>query len=235
MQNPIYQKSPRWSSLERIKWLERLNSGDEEAQAIEIAKCSKDFWYWLMSYAYTEDTHSHGSPKQPFPDKPHLFYLSFLLQTVLRLLVPKSRQLTVTWLLCAFYVWKAIHSPSRLIFFVSKKEEDADANIQRSLYIYNNLPKWYRAYCPGVGKNGDPYTYCNLRFQNRSRCWGIPSGGDQTRQYTASDIFIDEGAFQEFMKEQLASAIPTLGKRGGIAIVSSAAPSFFQDLVFDVE
>lgn len=141
----------------------------------------------------------------------------------------------MTWLLCAFYLWKAIHWPSRLIFFVSKKEEDASANVERSLFIYNNLPKWYKAFCPGVGKGGDPFTFCNLRFDNRSRIWGIPSGGDQTRQYTASDIFIDEGAFQEMMKEQLASSIPTLGKHGGIAIVSSAAPSHFQDLVEDRE
>ena len=188
-----------------------------------------------MLWCKTEDVHNRSRPTQPFPDKPHLFYTTRLWQITKRILIPKSRQLTMTWLFCALYLWKAVHWPSRLEFFVSKKEEDADANILRSLFIYQHLPKFYRNYCPGVNKAGDPYTYCNLKFTNRSRMWGIPSGGDQMRQYTASDIFSDEGAFQEGLKEQLASAIPTLGLDGGIAIVSSAAPSFFQDLCFDVE
>jgi hypothetical protein len=188
-----------------------------------------------MLWCKTEDTHSKESPFQAFPDRAHLFYLTKLWQTEKRILVPKARQMTVTWLFCALYLWKAIHFPSRLIFFVSKKEEDADGNILRALSIYERLPKFYRDYCKGIHKGNSPYTYCNLRFDNRSRMWGIPSGGDQMRQYTASDIFSDEGAFQEELKEGLASAIPTLGKHGGIAIVSSAAPSHFQDLVFDVE
>jgi hypothetical protein len=232
-EKPSYQKSERWNSVERIKWLERLKV-DEEAQAVEIARCKKDPWYWLMHYVYTEDTHNRDKPFQKFPDLPHLFYLTRIWQEERRLLVPKSRQMSCTWLFCALYLWDAIHYPSRMTFFVSKKEVDSDSNVQRALVMYEKLPRWYRDFCPPADKK-TPYTFCQLKFANRSRIWGIPSGGDQMRQYTASGIFLDEFAFLDEVKEQLASAIPTLGRHGRITGVSSPAPSYFGDLVFQNE
>lgn len=230
---PKYEPHQRWNSKERILWLERLKT-DKEAQAVEIAKCKQDPWYWLMSYVVTEDVHSKSKPFMPFPDKPHLFYLTQIWLHEKRLLIPKARQMSCTWLFCALYLWDAIHFPSRLTFFVSKKEIDSDANVQRSLVMYERLPKFYREFCAPADKK-TPYTFCQLKFANRSRIWGIPSGGDQMRQYTASGIFLDEMSFLDEIKEQLASAIPTLGQKGRITGVSSAAPSYFGDLVFQHE
>lgn len=181
----------------------------------------------------TEDTHNRSKPFQPFPDSPHLYYLTQAWIHSPRLLIPKSRQMSVTWLFCALYLWEAIHFPSRLTFFVSKKEESAHDNLERVKLIYDKLPKFYRSYCPGVNKGGDPLTYCRFQLENRSKLIGVPAGPEQLRQYTASGIFSDEAAFQEQLKDSIAAALPTLGHDGRITMVSSAAPSHFGDLVFD--
>ncbi len=181
-----------------------------------------------MLHVLTEDVRNEETPRQPFPDKPHLFYIIEHLRRYNRLLIPKTRQMTVTWVVCAFFLHRAIFFPSRLIFFSSKKEEDSQAMIERTHYMYEGLPMWMKELAP-VDKK-----HCKLIFaKNRSQIIGIPAGADQLRSYTPTDIFADEAAFQLELKAMLAAAIPAIGQRGRIVLASSAAPSFFSDLVFD--
>lgn len=139
--------------------------------------------------------------------------------------------MTVTWLITALYLWDAMFFASRLTFFQSKKEEDADANLERALAIYLHLPEFMRNWQP---LTGNKKTFCHLRFQrNRSHLWAIPQGADHARQYTCTGYFADEMAFQDEMENVLAAVGPTLGDNGRFTGVSSSAPSYFQHLCFD--
>ncbi len=181
-----------------------------------------------MLHVMTENVKNEETPRQPFPDKPHLFYLIELLRTQNRLLVPKTRQMTVTWVVCAFFLHRMIFFPSRLIFFSSKKELDAEAMCERTKYMYDGLPRWMKNISPVEKK------HCKLISErNRSQIIGVPAGADQLRSYTPTDIFADEAAFQDELRAMLAAAIPAIGHRGRIVLASSASPSFFSDLVFD--
>lgn len=224
-----YIKSKRWATPERIRLLELLAGGDIDAQAIEIAICKKDPWYFLVNHVNTENSHAEINPFQPFPDKPHLFYLTRLWETERRMIVPKSRQMSVTWLFCALYLWESMFFPSRLTVFSSKTEKDAIHLIQRTKFMHERLPKFIREMTPCIALQTE------LKFKNRSTIHGIPAGADQVRGLTLSGVFVDEGAFQDQMKPMLAAAIPTLGKSGRITLVSSASPSFFQMLMEDQE
>lgn len=145
-----------------------------------------------------------------------------------RLIIPKSRQMTVTWLISALYLWEAMFFPSRLTFFQSKKEEDSDANLERVFTMYQRLPEFMQIWNPAVK------TYCHLKFKrSRSHLWAIPQGANHARQYTVSGYFADEAAFLEEMDTVLAAVGPTLGEKGKFTMVSSAAPSYFEMLVFD--
>lgn len=177
----------------------------------------------------TENVHSKsGQAFESFPDKPHLYYLTELWIRHPRLLVPKSRQMSATWLFCGLYLWESLFFPSRLTFFQSKKEEDANANVERAHAMYTRLPEFMQLWNPAS------LTFCNLKFKrNRSRIWAIPQGAAHARQYTVSGYFADEMAYQEEMDLVLAAVAPTLGEKGRFTGVSSAAPSYFQLLCFD--
>jgi len=136
--------------------------------------------------------------------------------------------MTVTWLFCALYLWDSMFFSHRLTFFQSKKEEDADQNVKRSEAIWNNLPLFMKDWCPIKS------TYCKLKFvRNGSEIRGVPAGADHARQYTSSGYFSDEIAFQDEVDEVMSAVGPTLTGGGRFTGVSSAAPSYFQMMVFD--
>jgi hypothetical protein len=144
------------------------------------------------------------------------------------LLVPKSRQMTITWLFCALYLWESMFYPSRLTFFQSKKEEDAKANIKRTTTMYQRFPEWM--------KNWQPLklTEITMNFpRSRSEIRGIPQGADHVRGFTSTGIFVDEACFVEELDQTLAAAKPSLGKLGKFTAVSSASPSIFKSMCYD--
>jgi hypothetical protein len=229
---PSWQPYDPWKGKDQILWLAELQKNNEKVIQAELLRCRNNLWHFLRAWALTENAHSAtSSPFEPFPDDPHLYYLAQIWLREKRLLLPKSRQMTVTWLFIAISLWEALFFPSRLTFVQSKKEEDADATLERAQVMYDHLPKFMRDWQP---ISGGRKTFCHMKFKrNRSHLWAIPQGADHVRQYTATGYLIDEMAFQEEMEKVLAAAAPGLGPNGWIAGVSSAAPSYFQLLVFD--
>lgn len=206
-----------------------LKKKDPKVIQLELIRCKQDPWHWMRAWVTTENVHSNlETTFQRFPDKPHLFYLTRLWQENPRLLIPKSRQLTVTWLISCLYLWDGLFFPSRLTFFQSKKEEDANANLERTWGVYQRLPTFFHEWSPAKR------TYCNIRLtRQRSRLWAVPEGADHARQYTCSGYFSDEIGFQADTDKVLAAIAPTLGDKGRFTGVSSASPSYFQSLCFD--
>ena len=183
-------------------------------------------WYWIEEMVWTQDEHDQITPFKKFPNKD---YLKFICEEWYReplLLVPKSRQLLMTWLFVSCYLWDTQFRQGRLNFFQSKKEEDADRLIQRANFIYTHQPAWLKALFPAE------YSFCHFKFKRgKSEIWGVPQGGDQMRQYTASGILSDEMAFQADAEDAYTGALPTIKGGGRFTGVSSANPGFFQYLV----
>jgi len=227
----FYPRTEAWQSKEDLAWLSLLaSSGPQavQAQELELAMCKENPWRFLLLWVQTEDAQNKDQPFQPFPNDIHLQVLTHYWQRERFLLVPKSRQLTITWLFCGLYLWESMFFPSRLTFFQNKKEEDADNNIKRTAVMHDRLPIWMKDWQPCK------QTYCSLVFpRSRSEIRGIPAGAHHVRGSTATGVFADEMAFIESMDEVLAAVKPALGKVGKFTGVSSASPSYFRDLVFD--
>lgn len=226
---PSWEAYEPWATKDQLLWLQALLKGDEKVIHAELLKCSKNPWHFLRAWIQTENAHSTSrSTFERFPDDPHLYYLCMLWVIFRRLCIPKSRQMTVTWLISALYLWAALFHPSSLIFFQSKKEEDADQNLERAWTMYQRLPEFFRKWQPASR------TFCHVRFKrNRSHIWAIPQGADHARQYTATGYFSDETAFQEGVENVMGAVGPTLKEKGRFTAVSSAAPSYFEMLCFD--
>lgn len=183
---------------------------------------------------FTQDEHDPTIAAKPFPDKAYIrWMIKQWLTAGKQQLWEKSRQIMASWTFCALYLHDTQFKTNRLNFIQSKKEEDSDALVKRCWFIYCHQEDWLKALYPAE------YSYCHIDFYrpaDRSkvpvgRIWGIPQGGDVLRQHTASGLFIDEAAFQPDLQASIRAAQPMLKGGGRIDVVSSAEPSYFQELV----
>lgn len=197
---------------------------DDRLAALEREKCVRDPWYWLTHWVWTLDTHDGLNPVKRFPKKDYLKALTEIWQREKLLLIPKSRQMMITWLMVALYLHEAQFSRGKYIFFQSKKEKDADTLIDRAKFIFNHQPFFL--------KSPSHQVYCELSFPKLdSKISGIPQGGHQIRMHTASSIFMDEAAFMYQAEEAFTAAKPSIDGGGRITMVSSAHPGFFEGMV----
>lgn len=178
---------------------------------------------------FTLDQTDFKTPVKPFPrDRPWLEQVTHEWQHSRLLLVPKSRRMMLSWLMCYLHLWLAMFHPGRSIFIVSDKEPKSDELVRRCEFIFDNIPNDL------ILKPQVRSKYCLFEFPGLdSYIMGIPSGASQLRQYTASAIFFDEFAFWGNASETLGAARPTIDGGGRIAIVSSAQDGPFKRLVFD--
>lgn len=120
----------------------------------------------------------------------------------------------------------ALTTPHGQIFFVSKKEEDADELVRRAKFILENIPE---EVIPKELRPQFRYTYCQLYFPDLD-CYirGIPQGADQLRQYAATAILLDEFAFMEKAEATYAALLPTTlapNARGRLTMISTPMPN----------
>lgn len=129
----------------------------------------------------------------------------------------------MTWLWTALNLHEVQFNEGRYNFFQSKKEDDANALVDRAKFIYHHQPDFL--------KQPAEETYCKFKFPvKNSQIIGIPQGGDQIRMHTASRIFSDEMAFQPEAENAFTAARPCIEGGGTFNGVSSANPGFFADL-----
>ena len=169
-----------------------------------------DPYVFCFDYAFTLDPHDPAEPIKKIPDVPYTrSYIKFWLENS-NLLLVKSRQMMITWLTVALNLWLAMTQEGQYVFFISKKEDDANFSSQLSLlsrayFIYTHLPKELHL---RVYKKEQP---AMLLFPNKnSTIHGVSQDSDALRQYTTSSLFFDEMAFQENSEKSFASIKPTL-------------------------
>ncbi len=216
----------------------------QELQDLEHALCVRDPYHWLIHWARTLDSHDNENPIKPFPDKEYLKVLVDIWLNNKLLLLPKSRQMMVSWVIVALYLWDTQFHMAKLTFFQSKREDDADDLVRRAKFIYDHQPKFLKRYYDGskwINLKVNPqvpesrHVFCKLALPAiHSEIRGIPQGGDIIRMQTSSGILADEMAFQPEAEAAYTAAKPTLSAQGRFTGVSTAEDnSFFEDLVFD--
>lgn len=179
--------------------------------------------YWLTEHVYTLDEHEKDQPVKKLPmEKEYLRDLANLFLTERLLLIEKSRQMLVSWIMVACHLWDAQFHQGRRIAFQSKKEADANNLLDRAKFIYRHEPDYMkqREY-----KANEPMAYLKLEFGKQNGIiMGIAQGAEQLRQYTFSRILSDEFAFQEQKEEAYIAAKPTV--TGGGSFIGVSSPNF---------
>lgn len=196
------------SDAERAETLARLDRLDpKQAQSLLLAlraetmqRCELDGWFWVTHFVNTRDEADTESIKR-FPDKDYLRTIWAEIDEHQRIVIAKSRQLMISWLLCAYAVWFARFHAHKTILWQTQKEPDAfqmvclagaskDGGVTgRCQFIERHLPEWMRV--PVKESAGV------LGYPNGSVIQGIPGGKDQVRSRVASLVLQDEFAYQE--------------------------------------
>ena len=226
-----------------VEQLQKIKDS-QDLQDLELAICVEDPYHWLIHWARTLDSHDDKNPIKAFPDKLYLKTLVKIWRENKLLLLPKSRQMMISWVIVALYLWDTQFHPAKLTFFQSKREDDADDLVRRAKFIYDHQPKFLKRYYDGkkyINLRANPqvpegrHLFCKLTFPDiHSEIRGIPQGGDIIRMQTSSGILADEMAFQPEAQAAYTAAKPTLSAQGRFTGVSTAEDnSFFEDLVFD--
>ena len=203
---------------------------DLELIAKQIDIWAHNPWQWIKDCVITIDETTGESKK--FPDKPYFPYVIDAWQESSILAVPKSRRMMATWLFLALHLWAAIFRPFSAIFIQSQTSSKSEYLVgpQRMWHMYNNLPAgydWPKVSRSLMGQGGIK----DISLNNGSIIKAIGEGADQFRQYTASHVMMDEFGFWEKAKESYTATLPCIQGGGKVAIVSSAEPGFFEQVV----
>jgi hypothetical protein len=194
-------------------------------------KIRNDPYAFACELVYTKDEKDLKNPIKKFPADLEYLKLYFKLWQRERLLaVPKSRRMFLSWATLILYLHDTMFNIGRQTAVISRKEDDADDLLERMKFILDNIPPEFpRELIPKYKK-----TFCCLEFPEvGSRILAFASGADQLRSYAASGILADECAFWPDAKEMYSATFPIIEDTGRMTMISSAAPGFFKQLVFD--
>lgn len=190
-----------------------------------LARCAQDGLFWLQ-FVRTRDEADPDHTVKPFPVE--LEYIRVLWSVLVdrqRIVVAKSRQMLISWLLCAFCDWRARFIPNQYIIWQSQKEEDANMMVSlaggdkdtgylgRMQFIERNLPSWL--------KQRVRTSEGTLVFPNGSRIEALPGGAHQVRGKVPSVIIEDEMAFQEEARGVYTAVAPLIQKATKFIAVST--------------
>lgn len=193
---------------------------DDEAQALLRDLCAKSGLFWLQ-FVNTRDEADTESSVKPFPT--HLEYvreLWDLLASKQSVVIAKSRQMLVSWIIAAFAVWMARFHAHKGIYWQSQQWRDAVAMVcmpsggfqGRAQFIEQNLPAWLRV--PVKESEG------RLQYPNGSIIEALSGGPDQVRGKTISLYIGDEFAYQTD-QEGVYKAVSPLIQKGAKAFFVS--------------
>lgn len=215
--------------LAKLSYSEKIELAKRNVQAV-IQRVIADPWFFCSNFVVTLDTHDAVNPKKKLPDKEYLRVTTEIWQREPLLLIPKSRQMMVSWLMIALHYWMAAYHQGKFVFFQSKKEEDADILLDRANFVHLNLVSWLQP-------NAKPKSYCRMVFPGMdSKIQAVSQAADSIRSQTASAIFSDEMAFQPHSRDAYAAAKPTIDGGGKFTGVSTPNfKEFFYNLVMDLE
>jgi len=157
-----------------------------------------------------DEADPHHSVK-PFPTElEYLVQLWGLFSERNLVVIAKSRQMLVSWVVAAYCVWTARSKPHQAVYWQAQKAEDAVSMVcapdgaaqARCQFIEAHLPEWLRQDVRPVQGV--------LQYPNGSFIQALAGGADKIRGKTASLVVLDEFAHMAEQKEIYMGVAPLI-------------------------
>lgn len=197
----------------------------------ELDRCASDshstvygLVYWLINYVYIFNNDAKGNVLFRIWDTPVEYdnQLAALEKFVThnRVISLKARQVGMTTLCLAYFLYCMLFEPKAYILILSRGEAEAKELLEKLKNMYESLPSWMRSETT-VDNNSE------WRLANGSVAISLSSHkGDS---YSATHVLIDEAALLYRSKISLSQVLlnlaPTVGLKGKLFLISKADKS----------
>ncbi len=179
----------------------------------ELLRCLRDPWHFVTHHIRTQDP---ARGELPYPSFDYLRELIIAAQQHRYLLVPKSRQMMVTWTMTAYTLWRALFRGPGLYLYLSRNERCAEELIARTRFMIERLPEFMRPRL--TGNSREEISFGKLG----SRILSLPASPNGPRMYSPSGVFWDEMAFTPYDEYIWSALKPALDSGGRFVGVSSS-------------
>lgn len=180
----------------------------------DFVRIATDFRYFL-SLCKINDAHKGVIS---FEFWPHLLELITVFLTQSKIIVLKSRQVGVSYILALYALWKAMTCKGFNCLIISAGEKPAARLLEKAKFAYMHLPEWIRQNVP-YGK----WSETEITFPTiGSRIVALPSTESPAVGETASLVIMDEHDFHAYPESDFAAAEPTASAGGQIICVSTS-------------
>jgi len=150
--------------------------------------------------------------------------------------IEKSRRMRISWLFTAIYLYDILVYKNHANYIASRKLGSSAELLGRMRFIYDHIPRteWdVPAIKCRVDTEGKGYIRIDVP-DNDSFVEAVAEGRDQLRQYTATNILLDEFAFWNDAEGSWAALKPTIEGGGHIDMISTAnRGSFMYRLLYE--
>jgi hypothetical protein len=191
---------------------------DDVAKKMALDEAVENCEYFIDEFVYIENPDT-GEPTKfsLWPDQRRA--LRDMLENKLTVM-PKSRQIGITWLALAVSTWMKFQ-PGDSTLALSRTEEDAKELVRRTDFILRHLPPWMivqsNAPLPGQLTYDRTATQIVVRHPDKEDSYfrSFPAGPNSGRSHTGRLLMLDEWAFQDYARDIWKAAFPTVNRPTG--------------------
>jgi hypothetical protein len=190
-----------------------------EKQRTEVYRCFNSARYFIENYVSIEDPSPEGGQWIPFRLwSDQAAALKTLCENDLTIIL-KARQLGLTWLVLAYFLWLMLFRPMATILIFSRRETEAIYLLDDRLKgIYDRLPDFLK-----VGQTIEDDSARQWRLSNGSVARAFPtSAGDS---YVATAALVDEADLVVDLSRLLRAVKPTIDAGGKMVLLSRSNKS----------
>ena len=218
-----------------------------------------DSGFWKFArLVQTKDEHDRDNPVKSL-DLDKFQYMNVVWLHMLhlnRMLMPKSRQVRMSWAAAIFSAWYVRTAPHRLVIYQSMKDDDATLMVSRGKddpvggrisFIEHHLPWWLKDYniVSGKGNRVGELIYTPKLSSDQgivipwtgSRVIAVPQGANQVRGKVPSLYIGDEAGLWDDFRETWGAVAPAVRSGDGtskmFALSSVYAGSQYNDAILE--
>jgi hypothetical protein len=197
------------------------------ADITELAKCAADPWYFITTYCHVLDPVLGVINFEPWP---HLHELLDIVLRNDRVILLKSRQIGVSWLLVGLALHTSLFNPGAVVLIFSRRQVESIEMKERVKFMWRHLPDYMRQ---PVGKDNDEM----LTFPTMdSKVISLPAVEGSGRTWGATLVIFDEWAYMPNAREIYTAAMPTVERSKMVGVsTANGRGNLFADLYHDAK
>lgn len=192
---------------------------EDERVAAEWERIKASFSYFVDTYGTMWEKEG-GEPIQ-FKLWPFQKDASDKMQSGLKLIFLKARQMGLSWLSSAYALWKMMTVPNFHVYYISLGRVEVEEQFERIRFIYNNLPDEFKKITELGGKGCKNNTFI-IEFSNGSAIHSVASGRRSGHGAAPGLIICDEWSRVQEAVAKWRALKPAAGEKTQIFIVSTS-------------